>query len=135
MEPQHFAAMAATLLGVWLCELSLPFLLGRTVDAAVSRTGGVPAIARLGGMALSAAAFLYVLHAAYLRGEERLVARGAFRLRQHLYTRIIEQPLSLLANLRNGETVQRVMNDAEVLDSHAIYLLADVPFSLLRKAS
>ncbi|HLY07015.1 MAG TPA: ABC transporter ATP-binding protein [Rhizomicrobium sp.] len=131
MKRREFAAMAATLLGVWLCELSLPFLLGRTVDAAVSKAGGIPAIMRLGAPALCAAAVLYVLHAAYLRAEERLVARGAFRLRQHLYTRVIEQPLGFLADLRKSETVQRVMSDAEVLDSHAIYLLADVPFSLL----
>jgi ABC-type multidrug transport system fused ATPase/permease subunit len=130
-EPREFAAMAGALLCVWLCELSLPFLLGRTVDAAVSRTGGIAAIARLGAIALFVAAILYVLHAAYLRGEARLVARAAFRLRQHLYTRILDQSLSALSNLKKGETVQRIMNDAEVLDSHAIYLLADVPFSLL----
>ena len=131
MERRQFASMASALVGVWLCELSLPFLLGGTVDVAVSKAGGVPAIVRLGALALCAAGILYVLHTAYLRSEERLVARGAFRLRQHLYTRIIEQPLGFLANLRKSETVQRVMNDAEVLDSHAIYLLADVPFSLM----
>jgi subfamily B ATP-binding cassette protein MsbA len=123
--------MVGTLLGVWLCELALPFLLGATVDAAVSRTGGTVAIAGLGAIALFFAAILYVLHTAYLHSEVRLVARGALRLRQHLYARILGQPLSFVSDLRKGETVQRVMHDAEVLDSHAIYLLADVPFSLL----
>lgn len=131
LTAREFAAMAATLFGVWFCELSLPFILGRTVDAAVSRTSGFPGIARLGAIALFAAAILYILHAAYLRSEERLVARGAFRLRQHLYTRVIEQPLSFLGNLAKSEAVQRIIGDAEVLDSHSIYLLADVPFALL----
>jgi ABC-type multidrug transport system fused ATPase/permease subunit len=130
-EPRQLAAMGATLIGVWLCELSLPFLLGRTVDAAVSRTGGISAIVRLGVIALTIAAVLYVLHTAYLRSEVRLVALGAFRLRQHLYTQILEQSLTFLSNLRKNEAVQRILTDAEVLDSHAIYLLADVPFSLL----
>ncbi|HEX4080412.1 MAG TPA: ABC transporter ATP-binding protein [Rhizomicrobium sp.] len=127
---REFAILSLTLLGVWICELSIPFLLGDTVDAAVSKTAGAE-IPRLGGATLVIAVALYALHAAYLRAEIRLVARATFRLRQHLYTRLLEQPLSWFARPRKGEIAQRLMSDSEVMDAHAIYLLADVPFAVL----
>ncbi|HTT82956.1 MAG TPA: ABC transporter ATP-binding protein [Rhizomicrobium sp.] len=125
------AVLVVTLLGVWLCELAIPFLLGATVDAAVARRNTFPEIFRLGSLALLIAAALYALHTLYLRAETRLVARGTFRLRRHLYARLIEQPLSSLSGSRKGEIAQRLMCDTEVLDAHAIYLFADVPFCIL----
>ena len=128
---RNIAILTATLLGVWTCELAIPFLLGDTVDAAVSRTGGFESILRFGGVALLVSAVLDLLHMAYLRGETRLVARGTFRLRKHLYKRLLDQPLSYFAGRKKAETAHRVMNDTDVLDAHAIYLLADVPFAVL----
>ncbi|HEY6578041.1 MAG TPA: ABC transporter ATP-binding protein, partial [Rhizomicrobium sp.] len=125
------AILVPTLLGVWFCELAIPLLLGDAVDAAVSRANGVEAILRFGAATLVVSAALYAFHAVYLRAETRLVARGTFRLRRHLYTRLIEQPLSHFAGARKGEVAQRLMSDTQVLDSHAIFLLADVPFSVL----
>ena len=130
-RPGELATLVATLLGVWFCELVIPFLLGATVDAAVAKGGAFSAIFRLGAGALLAAAALYLFHVHYLRAETRLVARGTFRLRRHLYARIIEQPLSALSGTRKGEIAQRLMSDTEVLDEHAIYFFADVPFSFL----
>jgi ABC-type multidrug transport system fused ATPase/permease subunit len=130
-SPGEFAVLIVTLLGVWLCELFIPFILGATVDAAVSRREPFTEIFRFGVSALIAAAALYLFHTFYLRAETRLVARGTFRLRSYLYTRIIEQPLSALSGSRKDEMAQRVMGDAGVLDAHAIYLFADVPFSIL----
>ncbi len=127
----EFAILIITLLGVWICELAIPFLLGATVDAAVGRQGAFSQIFRLGVAALATAAGLYLFHTLYLRAETRLVARGTFRLRKHLYTRFIEQPLGAFSASRKGEITQRVMCDAEVLDAHAIYLFADVPFAAL----
>jgi ABC-type multidrug transport system fused ATPase/permease subunit len=126
----EFAILSLTLLGVWICELSIPFLLGDTVDAAVSKTAGAE-IPRLGAAILMIAIALYALHTAYLRAETRLVARATFRLRQHLYTRLLEQPLSWFSRPRKSEIAQRLMSDSEVMDAHAIYLLADVPFAVL----
>jgi subfamily B ATP-binding cassette protein MsbA len=129
--PVESAILVITLLGVWLCELFIPFLLGTTVDAAIAERGAFSEIIRLGAAALATAAALYVFHSFYLRAETRLVARGTFRLRRHLYNLIIEQPLSMLSGARKGEIAQRLMSDTDVLDAHAIYLFADVPFSLL----
>ncbi len=126
-----FAILVVTLLGVWICELAIPFLLGATVDAAVARRDAFSEIFRLGAEALLITAALYAFHTVYLRAETRLVARGTFRLRRHLYTGLIGQPLSFLSASRNGEIAQRLMSDTDVLDAHAIYLFADVPFSVL----
>src|ERR1700733_13523358 len=118
--PGQFAVLVITLLGVWLCELVIPFLLGATVDAAVAKNGAFSEIFHLGAEALLAAAALYLFHLFYLRAETRLVARGTFRLRHHLYARIIEQPLSALSGTRKGEIAQRLMSDTDALDEHAI---------------
>lgn len=130
-SPLSFATLVITLLGVWFCELAIPFLLGGTVDAAVAKGRAFSGIFRLGATALLIAAALYIFHTIYLRAETRLVARGTFRLRRYLYTRLIEQPLCALSASRNGEIAQRLMSDTDVLDAHAIYLFADVPFSIL----
>lgn len=130
-KPFELANLGFTLIGVWICELAIPFLLGATLDGAVAKQDAFDRILRLGAMALVIAGALYVFHACYLRAETRLVARGTFRLRRHLYARLIEQPLSSLSGLRKGEIAQRLMSDTDVLDSHAIYLFADVPFSIL----
>lgn len=127
----QLAVLAVTLVGVWLCELSIPLLLGATVDAAVSRTDAFRTIVRNGMTTLCVAAVLYALHAAYLRSESRLVAEATRRLRTHLYARLLDQPLSFLAAIRTGETAHRIMRDSEVIDAHAIYLLADFPFSAM----
>lgn len=129
--PRQLVVLIATLMGVWICELSIPLLLGEAVDAAVSRTGGMQSIVHLGAAVMAVAALLYLLHTTYLRAETRLVARGTFRLRQYLYTRLLEQPLSFFSTRRKGEIAHRLMSDAEVIDSHAIYLIADIPFSAL----
>ena len=130
-SPRALAVLVVTLLGVWICELAIPFLLGATVDAAVATRDAGRQIFRLGGAAVLVAAGLYAFHTVYLRAETRLVARGTFRLRRYLYTRLVEQPLSSLSASRSGEIAQRLMSDTEVLDAHAIYLFADVPFSVL----
>jgi ABC-type multidrug transport system fused ATPase/permease subunit len=128
---RRLAILAATLFGVWLCELTIPFLLGNTVDAAVSKAHGFKTILALGLTALAVSGVLYALHTIYLRAETDLVARATFRLRQHLYTGLLDQPLSFFPGRRKGELAHRLLSDTEVLDIHAIYLLADVPFALL----
>lgn len=133
MKPRaaELARLVLTLFGVWLCELSIPFLLGHTVDSAVSATGGNGAILQAGAIVLLISAALYVLHVTYLRNEVQLVARGTFNLRQHIYTRLLDQPLSALAALRKGQVGHRLMSDTEVIEAHVIYLLADLPFAAL----
>ncbi|HWE07470.1 MAG TPA: ABC transporter ATP-binding protein [Rhizomicrobium sp.] len=130
-HPRELAILVVTLLCVWVCELSIPFLLGTTVDAAVSRAGGIGRIVRFGAATLAIAAVLYGVHVLYLRAEARLVARGTFRLRQLAYTRLLDQPLFLPNGAGRGEIGHRLMSDADVIDAHAIYLLADLPFSAL----
>ena len=130
-SPRELAILVATLFCVWICELSIPFLLGATVDAAVSKAGGIDRIVGCGMGTLAIAALLYVVHVLYLRAEARLVVRGTFRLRRVAYTRLLDQPLSVSNGAGRGEIVHRLMSDTEVIDRHAIYLLADLPFSTL----
>jgi ABC-type multidrug transport system fused ATPase/permease subunit len=134
-SPGEFAALAATFLGVWGCELAIPFLLGRTVDAAITKRQALAGLAELGGATLLLTVVLYLLHAAYLRSEARIVARATIDLRQYLYRRVIAQPLSFFSDYESGEIGHQIMSDAEVIDNHGIYLLADVPFAVLSAVS
>jgi ABC-type multidrug transport system fused ATPase/permease subunit len=115
---------------VWGCEIALPWLLGATVDAAVERREA-ELIMRFGTLMIGLTAVLYVVHAAYLRVEAALVASATFRLRSFIYTRLIEQPLSFFSKHKGGEIGHRIMGDTEVIEKHAIYLFADVPFAAL----
>lgn len=130
-RPGELALLAITLLGVWACELGIPFLLGKTVDTAIERHAGFHGLAELGAATLALTLMLYLLHAVYLRREARTIARAACDLRQHLYTRIMSQPLSFFADNATGEIAHQIMADADVIDNHGIYLFADVPFAVL----
>jgi len=128
--PTQIAALAATLVAVLGAELALPMLLGETVDAAVTKPD-LAQILYLGLAMLAVAGALYIFHYVYLRAEAGLVAQATFRLRGHVYRRLIEQPLNFFGQHKGGEIGHRVMSDCEVLDRHGIYLLADVPFAVL----
>jgi ABC-type multidrug transport system fused ATPase/permease subunit len=86
---------------------------------------------RFGTLMIGLTAVLYVVHAAYLRLEAASVASATFRLRSFIYTRLIEQPVSFFSKHKGGEIGHRIMGDTEVIEKHAIYLLADVPFAAL----
>jgi ATP-binding cassette, subfamily B, bacterial MsbA len=124
------AALVATLIAVWACEISIPYFLGETVDAAIG-SRNLTAILRNGLAMLAVIVVLYVMHVVYLRLEAKIVAGATLKLRSHVYTRLIAQPLAYFSKHRGGEIGHRVMTDTEVLDKHGIYLLADVPFALL----
>src|SRR5215831_288345 len=128
--PARVVALVGSLLLVWGCEIALPWLLGATVDAAVEKSDAA-LILRLGAVMICLTAVLYVVHAAYLGFESSLVASATFRLRSFIYTRLIAQPLSFFSEHKGGEIGHRVMGDTEVIEKHAIYLLADVPFAIL----
>jgi subfamily B ATP-binding cassette protein MsbA len=130
-SPAELATLILTLLGVWLCELATPFLLGRTVDAAVSMRHAAGAIFTYGAITFAVTLCLYFVHAAYLRHEARIVSSAAFDLRRHIYTRLLDQPLEWFGAVRSGEIAQRVIIDSEIIDEDAIQLCADVPFALL----
>jgi len=128
--PARLCALVSSLVVVWGCEIALPWLLGATVDAAVERREA-ELIMRFGTLMIGLTAVLYVVHAAYLRVEAALVASATFRLRSFIYTRLIEQPLSFFSKHKGGEIGHRIMGDTEVIEKHAIYLFADVPFAAL----
>jgi subfamily B ATP-binding cassette protein MsbA len=128
--PARVAALIGSLLAVWGCEIALPWLLGATVDVAVTKSD-LALIVRLGALMLGLTATLYLVHTLYLGLEANLVATATFRLRSLLYTRLIEQPLSFFSKHKGGEIGHRVMGDTEVIEKHAIYLIADVPFAML----
>ena len=123
-------ALGSTLLLVWACEIAIPYLLGETVDAAFG-AGNLAAITNYGLMMLGVIVVLYVAHVIYLRIEASIVAQATLNLRHHIYTRLLDQPLAFFSRHKGGELGHRVMSDAEVLERHGIYLLADVPFAFL----
>jgi ABC-type multidrug transport system fused ATPase/permease subunit len=125
----EFARLAAALACVWVCELAIPFLLGRTVDAAITGRSGSWAILALGGTTLGLTVVLYAVHAAYLRRETRIVARATLKLRKYIYRRILEQPPDFFAAIKTGEISHRIMIDSDVIDRNGIYLFADLPFA------
>ena len=129
-EPARFAVLATTLVAVLGAELALPTLLGETVDAAVTKSN-LAEILHLGLAMLVVAGVFYIAHFLYLRAEATLVAQATFRLRGHVYRRLIAQPLNFFVRHKGGEIGHRIMNDCEVLEDHGIYLLADVPFAAL----
>ncbi len=129
----QLAVLATTLLAVLAAELALPWLLGDTVDAAVTNRD-LGRIVTLGLGMLAVAVFLYLFHYLYLRAEAELEAQATFRLRAYVYRRLIEQPLNFFAQQKGGEIGHRIMNDSEVMQRHGTYLLADVPFAFLTVA-
>ncbi len=120
----------ASLIAVWACEILIPYILGRTVDMAVERRG-IEALATAGVAMIAVVIALYVAHVLYLRLEASVVADAAFRLRGLVYRRLIEQPLASFAQRKGGELGHRIMNDADVLERHAIYIVSDVPFAIM----
>ncbi len=132
-RPEALIVLAATMIGVAAAELSLPWLLARAVDAAVE-TRDIAAVNRYGLLMVALIAVLYGIHVVYLRAETRVVFRGIFRLRRLLYSRLLDQPVGYFARRKTGELIHRVLNDTEVLDSHGVYLISDLPFSLLTVA-
>jgi ABC-type multidrug transport system fused ATPase/permease subunit len=130
-SPLELARLVLTLLAVWACELATPFLLGKTVDAAVSGRRAADAILQYGGIAFAVMLILYVVHAAYLRDEARIVARAGFDLRRHVYARLLAQPLAWFSSEKTAALAQQVMLDCEIIDEHGIYLFAEVPFAVL----
>jgi ATP-binding cassette subfamily B protein len=129
--PRETAWLVLTLLVVWACELATPFLLGRTVDVAVSGKGAARTIVELGTVTTAVLLALYAVHAAYLREEARIIVRASFNLRRHLYMRLLDQPLAWFVREDTGELAHRVVIDCEIVDEHGIALLADVPFAVL----
>lgn len=128
--PARLATLATTLVAVLGAELALPMLLGETVDAAVTKSR-LAEILYLGLAMLVVAGAFYIAHYLYLRAEATLVAQATFRLRGHVYRRLIAQPLNFFGQHKGGEIGHRIMSDCEVLDRDGIYLLADVPFAVL----
>ncbi len=122
--------LAFLMVGVAAAELSIPWLLARAVDAAVEGRD-IGTINRLGVLMIVLVAALYGVHVLYLRTETRIVLRGIFRLRQLMYSMLLNQPVGYFARNKTGELTHRVLNDTEVLDAHGVYLISDLPFSLL----
>ncbi|GAC1408132.1 MAG: ABC transporter ATP-binding protein [Chloroflexota bacterium] len=74
---------------------------------------------------------LYLFHWLLLRVEVRVLSNGVFRLRQRLYTRILNQPLSFFHSRRIGDLQHRVVNDVGVFENHGVYLFSDLPFDTI----
>jgi ATP-binding cassette, subfamily B, bacterial MsbA len=129
-DRRRFVALGAGLIVVWFCDVALPYLLGETVDAAVSGKD-VSLMLQYGLLMLAVIVVLYAVHVLYLRAEAALVARATLRLRTLVCERLMAQPLSFFANRKGGELGHRVMSDCEVLERHGVHLLADVPFAVL----
>jgi ABC-type multidrug transport system fused ATPase/permease subunit len=122
--------LAATSVLVAGCEVTLPLFLAALIDEALGgRDLGTINLIGLGMLAL--VGVLYVVHVALLKSEARLVNGGTFRLRQLLYRRMLAQPIAWFGTQKSGELVHRVVADGEVLDSHGVYVLSEIPFALL----
>ncbi len=129
VKPRLYAFIA-TLIVVLACEVTIPLLLGRTVDAAISKED-IDDLLHIGLYMVGVIVVLYTAHVIYMRMEATLVADATLRLRSKLYTRIITQPLAFFSKNKGGELGHRIMGDTEVIEKHAIYLLADVPFAIV----
>lgn len=118
--------------GVAGCELAVPFFLQEAVDAALDLRGA--RLDTLGLSMLGVIVLLYVLHALMLRVEAHILYRGTFRLRRHLYLRILHQPLAFFTRRKLGEIQHRVMNEPDAFEDHGVHLFSDLPFDLLTVA-
>lgn len=123
-------SLAATSIAVAACEVALPLLLASLVDVAIEG-GSLVRIHVIGLFMLGVVAILYGMHVLLLRSEARLINGGTFRLRRLLYTRVLEQPIDWFAQQRAGELTHRLVSDGEVLDSHGVYVVSEIPFALL----
>src|SRR5262245_46830726 len=124
------SGFTVSLFAVLACEVTVPYLLGKTVDMAVERRG-MGALAGAGSAMIAVVVTLYATHVLYLRLEAALVADAGFNLRRLIYRRLIEQPLSLFAQRKSGELGHRIMKDSDVLERHAIFVVSDVPFAIV----
>ena len=123
-------ALAASSIAVAACEIALPLLLAVLVDDAIS--GVDSSEIHLTGLAmLGVVVALYGFHVMLLRSEARLINGGTFRLRRLMYRRVLEQPVHWFAQQRAGEITHRIVADGEVLDSHGVYVVSEIPFALL----
>lgn len=119
--------------GVAAAELAIPWLSQAAIDAALERFNAAR-LDRLGLLMLGVIAAWYLLHAALLGLESRVLYNGLFRLRQHLYDHVLRQPLAFFNRSRSGELVHRVVSDTGVFEDHAAELFSDLPFELLTVA-
>jgi ABC-type multidrug transport system fused ATPase/permease subunit len=129
-KPAAAAGLVACSVGVAAAELAIPWLLQEAIDAALgSRDAG--RLDRIGLAILAVVAALYIVHALLLRCEIAVVQDGLFRLRRLLYSRVLGQPLAFFSKARTGDLMHRLVNDVDVVDTHASYLFSDVPFDLM----
>jgi subfamily B ATP-binding cassette protein MsbA len=112
------------------CELAIPWLLQQAVDAALGHEDP-SSLNRIGGAMIAVICGLYVVHSLLLRVEARILYEGLFRLRQRLYTYLLNQPISFFSRKRSGELIHRVVSDTNVFEDHAVELFSDLPFELM----
>lgn len=122
--------LLASALVVAACEIGIPFLLQRTIDAALEQKS-IAQVNRTGLFMVGVVSLLYVSHWILLRVEVRVLSDGVFRLRQRLYTRLLDQPLSFFHRRRVGDLQHRVINDVAVFENHGVYLFSDLPFDVI----
>src|SRR2546425_6471838 len=109
-RPRLLAALAAALLGVLACEVTVPRLLAECIDAALVAKDAHRL--NLAGAAIVAAIVaLYFVHVLYIRLETRVLYDAMFRLRSLLCRRILEQPLDFFGRARTGALTHVVLND------------------------
>lgn len=116
--------------GVAAAELAIPWLLAEAIDSALGYEDP-SRLDRIGCMMLAVICGLYLLHYLLLRLETRLLYEGVFRLRQRLYTDVLNQPLAFFSRMRSGELMHRIISDTEVFEDNVVYLFSDLPFELM----
>lgn len=108
-------------------ELAVPLLLEEAVDVALSFKDSAR-LDHIGLAMLGIIVFIYVFHLLLLRTEANMLQNGMFRLRQLLYSRILQQPLAFFSKSQTGDLMHRVVNDTDNFNKHASYLFSDLPF-------
>jgi len=123
-------ALLGCAVGVAACELGIPWLIQQAVDAALGYQNP-SRLNTLGLLMLLVICVLYFVHCLLLRLEARVMYEGLFRLRQRIYTGLLNQPLPFFSRVRTGEVMHRVINDTDVFEDNAAEIFSDVPFELL----
>ena len=122
--------MSLAAVAVAACEMLIPWLIAQAIDAALTHHD-TKSLDLVGSAILLVVGALYVFHVLYLRAEVGVLYAATFRLRQLLYTRILDQPIGFFARAKSGELNHRVINDVEVLKAHGVYIFSELPFAVL----
>ena len=126
----RFAMMSLAAVAVAACEMLIPWLIAQAIDAALTHHD-TKSLDLAGIAILLVVTALYFFHVLYLGAEVDVLYAAIFRLRQLLYTRILDQPIGFFATAKSGELHHRVINDVEALKAHGVSVFSEIPFAAL----